>query len=115
MRCARGGQKALGKLIRIKLKSITQTCFACPSQWKGETESGKKVFIHYRNGTLTVYIDDEITICENQDFSDNVVLADKINLRLNIPNKTYSYEALSLLEVKKILVDNRLCNLIFPK
>ena len=37
----------------MKVTEIRRTCFACPSQWEGKTESGY-VYIRFRNGTLTV-------------------------------------------------------------
>jgi hypothetical protein len=39
-----------------RLKTITQTCFACPSQWEGETEDGRPIYIRYRWGCLSVRI-----------------------------------------------------------
>jgi len=41
----------------VKIKSLTQTCGACPSQWEGETENGAYVYIRYRYGWLSVDID----------------------------------------------------------
>lgn len=37
-----------------KLKSLTQTCGACPSQWVGELVDGTPVYVRYRWGYLTV-------------------------------------------------------------
>lgn len=39
-----------------RVKKIESTCYACPSQWEGTTESGKSIFVHYRNGLLRVEI-----------------------------------------------------------
>ena len=41
-----------------KVKEITQTCFACPSQWEGKTIGGDEVYIRYRHGDLRVDIND---------------------------------------------------------
>jgi hypothetical protein len=37
----------------VKITEIRRTCFACPSQWEGKTESGY-VYIKFRWGTLAV-------------------------------------------------------------
>jgi hypothetical protein len=44
--------------VRLRIKSLEQTCGACPSQWEGEMENGARIFIHYRYGWLSVDIDD---------------------------------------------------------
>jgi hypothetical protein len=60
----------------VKVTEIRRTCFACPSQWEGKTESGY-VYIRFRWGTLSVRtgptIDDAIaapTIFEWHDADD---------------------------------------------
>jgi len=42
--------------MKYVVKEITQTCFACPSQWSGTTEDGKEIYIRYRWGCLSVEI-----------------------------------------------------------
>lgn len=37
----------------VKISEIRRTCFACPSQWGGKTESGY-VYIKFRWGSLTI-------------------------------------------------------------
>ena len=37
----------------VKVTEILRTCFACPAQWEGKTESGC-VYIRFRGGTLAV-------------------------------------------------------------
>lgn len=37
----------------VKITEIRRTCFACPAQWEGKTESGY-VYIRFRWGGLTV-------------------------------------------------------------
>jgi hypothetical protein len=37
----------------VKIIEIRRTCFACPAQWEGKTESGY-VYIKFRWGTLSV-------------------------------------------------------------
>ena len=39
-------------MINLKLKNLKQTCIACPSQWEGELENGKFIYIRYRWGNL---------------------------------------------------------------
>lgn len=34
----------------LAVKWLTQTCIACPSQWDGETDDGRPVYIRYRHG-----------------------------------------------------------------
>jgi hypothetical protein len=36
------------------VKTITQTCFACPSQWEGQTTNGDSIYVRHRWGTLRV-------------------------------------------------------------
>lgn len=37
----------------VKVTEIRRTCFACPAQWEGKTESGY-VYVRFRWGTLSV-------------------------------------------------------------
>lgn len=37
----------------VKITEIRRTCFACPAQWEGKTDSGY-VYIRFRWGTLAV-------------------------------------------------------------
>jgi len=37
----------------VKITEIRRTCFACPAQWEGKTESGY-VYIRFRGGALAV-------------------------------------------------------------
>ena len=39
--------------LNLKLKNIEQPCIACPSQWEGELEGGKFIYIRFRWGNLT--------------------------------------------------------------
>lgn len=36
----------------IKVTKLIRTCSACPSQWEGETEDGRYLYIRYRWGRL---------------------------------------------------------------
>lgn len=51
---------------KYRLKSLTQTCTACPSQWDGKLTDGTPVYIRYRWGSLRVdlnpFTDEELTI-----------------------------------------------------
>jgi hypothetical protein len=38
----------------MKIKEFRKTCQACPSQWEGETEDGKEIYVRYRHGHLTI-------------------------------------------------------------
>ena len=40
-----------------KIKTIRQTCFACPSQWEGKTTDDHDIYIRYRGGYLRLDID----------------------------------------------------------
>lgn len=40
----------------IKIKTIEQTCFACPSQWDIMTEDGQYIYARFRWGYLSVKI-----------------------------------------------------------
>ena len=37
-----------------RVKNLTMTCGACPSQWEGWSEDGDFLFVHYRYGILYV-------------------------------------------------------------
>ena len=43
----------------MNITELEQTCFACPSQWEGKTETGKEVYIRYRWGYLSIRVDEE--------------------------------------------------------
>jgi hypothetical protein len=43
----------------VRVTSLEQTCYACPSQWEGETDNGDYVYIRYRWGHLTVSVNGE--------------------------------------------------------
>lgn len=38
------------------VKSLTQTCGACPSQWEGQSEAGDDIYIRYRRGFLRIEV-----------------------------------------------------------
>ena len=38
----------------VEIGIITQTCYACPSQWEGETVDGEHIYIRYRWGNLRI-------------------------------------------------------------
>ena len=40
----------------IKIKKITNICYACPSQWEGYTFDDEPIYIRYRWGFLSVRI-----------------------------------------------------------
>lgn len=48
--------------MQPRIKVLEMTCNACPTQWEGITEDGKKVYIRYRWSKLKLYIDDEMIV-----------------------------------------------------
>ena len=38
----------------MKFKTLVKTCSACPSQWEGQLEDGRYVYIRFRWGHLSV-------------------------------------------------------------
>lgn len=38
---------------KITLTEFRMTCSACPSQWEGKTDKGKRVYVRYRFGYLS--------------------------------------------------------------
>lgn len=38
----------------IKVVNVMRTCWACPAQWEGETDSGQFVYARYRGGHMRV-------------------------------------------------------------
>lgn len=41
---------------RLRVKELTQTCSACPSQWEGTLDDGRMVYVRYRWGYLSVRV-----------------------------------------------------------
>lgn len=37
-------------MSKVRIVSLVLTCGACPSQWDGRTDDGRKVYIRYRHG-----------------------------------------------------------------
>jgi hypothetical protein len=48
----------------INVSEVVRTCHACPSQWEGTTNEGKRVYARYRWGFLRVDVDDETIFAE---------------------------------------------------
>lgn len=44
----------------ISVVKVRQTCSACPSQWDGETDDGKMVYVRFRWGHLAVTVGKDI-------------------------------------------------------
>ena len=44
----------------IVLTELVRTCYACPSQWSGQTQDGKNFYARYRHNAWHVEIDGEI-------------------------------------------------------
>ena len=40
----------------MNIKTLTRTCYACPSQWEGVTDDNRQVYIRYRHGSLSVSV-----------------------------------------------------------
>lgn len=49
----------------IEQNTLKQTCWGCPSSWRGKTKLGEEVYIRFRWGTLTVDVNDELVYSEN--------------------------------------------------
>lgn len=45
----------------MKLKSIIQTCSACPSQWEIKLTDGRMIYVRYRWGVLSMNISPTFT------------------------------------------------------
>lgn len=43
----------------MRIKNVSQTCWACPSQWEGSFTDGSALYIRYRWGYLSVEKDGE--------------------------------------------------------
>ena len=48
--------------IKKKISKITQTCYACSSQWEGLTEEGDDIYIRYRYGCLRLDINNKTIV-----------------------------------------------------
>lgn len=40
----------------LQIKTLTQTCRACPSQWEGQLVDGRPVYVRFRHGELSIRI-----------------------------------------------------------
>lgn len=38
----------------MKAVEFSRTCFACPSQWEGELDDGRRLYVRYRHSWLNV-------------------------------------------------------------
>ena len=67
----------------IKLATLEKTCFACPSQWHGMTDSGLYFYARYRYGWLSVEVGKE-TILEKRigDSLDGLLEDDDLKIHL---------------------------------
>ena len=39
---------------KMKIVKVTQTCYACPSQWDAWVDNGDRIYVRYRWGGLTI-------------------------------------------------------------
>lgn len=44
-------------LVGFSVKTCTQTCWACPSQWDIYTDDNRYVYVRFRWGHFTAYLD----------------------------------------------------------
>src|SRR5258708_30421584 len=51
-------------MSRFKVKELVETCSGCPSAWAGSTVDGRKLYIRFRWGYLTIDVDDKQVFCE---------------------------------------------------
>jgi len=47
------------EISKVKVVSVEQTCFGCPSSWVGKTAEGQEVYARYRWGFLRVMLGEE--------------------------------------------------------
>ena len=58
--------------MKIKLIELKRTCYACPSQWEGQTDDNRWVYFRYRHGYLRVEIGKEGIDVDDNKFFDGV-------------------------------------------
>jgi hypothetical protein len=54
----------LGKQMNdatLVVRKLTQTCFACPSQWEAILDDGRMAYFRYRWGNLSIRVSDKPT------------------------------------------------------
>lgn len=61
----------------IKIKTIRQTCIACPTQYEGWTDDERPVYIRYRWGHLSIRVGEKDTD-HNTPLSGEVVYSQQI-------------------------------------
>jgi hypothetical protein len=45
---------------KIKMAAVSEAVGMCPTQWEGETEFKVPIYIRYRGGRLSIWVDDEL-------------------------------------------------------
>jgi hypothetical protein len=58
----------------MKVSKITQTCWACPSQWEGNLDDGRMFYARYRWGGLTIRLSDNPTNSLSNLFENNEIV-----------------------------------------
>lgn len=48
-------------MAALRVESVTWTCGACPSQWEGRLDDGRRIYVRYRWGRLSVRVSDAPT------------------------------------------------------
>jgi hypothetical protein len=62
-----------------KLVALKRTSIACPSQWEGDLEDGRAIYIRYRHGHLSVGTGNDIDEAVRNGKSDQALFADDMN------------------------------------
>lgn len=56
----------------IRVTKLEMTCGACPSQWQGDTDDGRPIYVRYRWGHLRVEMDDTDEVVFEWSSGDNL-------------------------------------------
>jgi hypothetical protein len=61
----------------MKVDKITQTCWACPSQWEGNLDDGRMFYARYRWGGLSITLSRNPTESISVLFNDGDMIYDE--------------------------------------
>jgi hypothetical protein len=69
--------RIMGKRVdgQPKVVALKKTSVACPSQWEGDLEDGRAIYIRYRHGHLSVGVGDDIDEAVSNGKSDQTFFA----------------------------------------
>lgn len=63
----------------MKVKTLKKACLACPSQWEGDLDDGRVVYVRYRHGELSVGVGETINAAVQNAGSEEALYAEELS------------------------------------